>query len=448
MNVIWFCIDTLRADHLGCYGYFRDTSPTIDRLARQGVLFRDSHASAVATGPGFTSLITGRAAINHEFYLTPFRWPDLINFSDAIPTIPEMIQDRGGITTAAFDNLMNFASHMKQFVRGFEFYINVTRTSRPIHHHVPGDWVNARLLPWLRQHADEQFFLFVHYWDPHGPYNQPDEYWTLFRHRKGDLSDLKVERAPAGYEYVPGWGKVGEFFEAEEVPMPPDRFNRHRPSIDLYDGEIRFTDDLIAEVLQTLEEAGILDDTAVLITADHGEQLGQHGLYGHAGLHEANIHIPLVLWRPGVVPEGKVVEGFVQQADVGPTILDLLGVEPQGKLDGRSLLPLARGEVSPPASMVAEETGERCLLREGWKYIWHYPGEVTAFEWPYCGRDELYHYAADPMEVVNLIEDEPERAAEMRAELEEWVRTQLAGREDPLPAQADLMAEIFRRERK
>jgi len=111
MNVIWFVVDTLRADHLSCYGYFRETSPNIDRLAREGVLFEDSYASAIATGPGFTSLFTGLAAINHGFYLTPWNVPNAPLLDDRIVTLPELIQVRGDYTTAAFDNLINFRSH-------------------------------------------------------------------------------------------------------------------------------------------------------------------------------------------------------------------------------------------------------------------------------------------------------------------------------------------------
>ncbi|MBN1348964.1 sulfatase-like hydrolase/transferase [candidate division KSB1 bacterium] len=103
LNVVWLCLDTLRADHLSCYGYFRKTSPTIDRLASEGVLVPQSRANAVATGPAFTSMFTGRYAVNNGWYMTPYDLGDMINFSDTMPVLPEWIQDRGGITTAAFD---------------------------------------------------------------------------------------------------------------------------------------------------------------------------------------------------------------------------------------------------------------------------------------------------------------------------------------------------------
>lgn len=135
LNVLWFCLDTLRADHLSCYDDFRKTSPTLDQLAAEGVLFPQSRANAVATGPAFTSMITGQYAINAEWYITPYDRPDALNFPDAKPVFPERIWD-AGLTTAAFDNLFSFASHMKQFVRGFAWYVNCTGASRAIHHHL------------------------------------------------------------------------------------------------------------------------------------------------------------------------------------------------------------------------------------------------------------------------------------------------------------------------
>jgi arylsulfatase len=412
MNVVWFVIDTLRADHLGCYGYSRDTSPTIDQIAAEGALFEQSYASAIATGPGFSCLISGRYAVNHGFYITPWDVPNAGDFNDEIPTLPEMIWGGGGVTTVAFDNLINFRSHMKQFVRGFEYYINVTRDPRWVHHEITGDKVNDRLLPWLRDYGGETFFMFVHYWDPHLPYNQPSNYRSLFEHRAGDLSDLQVRTASAGYEYVPGWGKADEIYEGDE--------NR---SIDLYDGEIRFTDDLIAAVMEALRDGGILDETAVVITSDHGEQLGQQGIYGHAGLHEPTVRVPLILWRPGLIPRGvRVQRGFARHIDNAPTILDLLSAKPTSKLDGVSLIPASRGEAALTDSVFMETGRHRAVRRGSLKLIEELGGAV-----------ELYDLEADPMEIVNLADDRPELRDEMLDVLHAWVAGQLGDRPDPMP---------------
>jgi len=428
MNVVWFCLDTLRADHLGCYGYFRETSPMIDKLAAEGVLFPGSRANAVATGPGFTSMFTGQYAVNNEWYMTPYDVGNMINFSDTRPVLPERIQDAEGITTAAFDNLFQFASHMKQFVRGFEYYVNTTRTSRPVHHHVVGGDVNARLLPWIRAHAGERLFLFVHYWDPHTPYNQPEKFARPFVHERGTLDDLTVHDAPAGYRYVPGWGTV-EQIPAAEGPQTfspsPESPEKHPLSIDSYDGEILYTDSMIAEVIEELDASGILDNTAVVVNADHGEQLNQHlNCWGHPGLHDANIFTPLVLWRPGLLPAGARPQGYAHHVDIAPTILDLLDIPTPEGLDGQSLLPLVRGEAVPRDGYYAETMAMRAVMKDRWKYIWHLRAD-----------DELFDLAADPMEMVNMIDKEPTKAEALRADLSAWVAVNLDGRDDPMPGQ-------------
>jgi arylsulfatase A-like enzyme len=448
MNVVWFCIDTLRADHLSCYGYFRNTSPTIDRVATEGALFPQARANAVATGPAFTSMFTGQYAINCEWYVTPYDVPNAINFPDDKPVFPEVIRD-AGLTTAAFDNLIAFATHMKQFVRGFEYYINVTKTTKPLHHLVVGAEVNARLLPWIRQHRDEQFFLFVHYWDPHLPYNQPDEFARPFAHERGSLDDLEVKEAPAGYRYVPGWAPVDRIGQTEgPLDFKPSLDIPHPVCIDTYDGEILYTDHLIQEVLNELDVTGILDDTAVVINADHGELLNQHiGTWGHAGLYNANIFTPLVLWRPGLLSPGVRPMGFVQHIDIAPTILDLLGLEPHWAMDGTSVLPLIENRGSLPERSAhslgagslsrareycfAETLAMRAVEREGWKYIWHKKAQ-----------DELYNTLADPMEQINLIGEEPDRARMLEEELLLWVEKNLEDRPDPMTAQLKRMEKL------
>ena len=427
MNVLLFVIDTLRADHLSCYGYFRNTSPTIDRIAREGVLFEYSYAAGIATGPGFTSIITGLYPIRSKYYITPWNIPNTYQVNDDIPTLAEIMWDNGYVT-AAFDNLINFRSHPKHFVRGYEYYVNATKTSKWIHHHLVGGELNRRLIPWIRQHCYEKFFLFVHYWDPHMPYNQPSGYRKVF-----SGGELKVEKAPIGYEYVPGWGRLDQIFKGDE-----------KKSIDLYDGEILYVDSCVAEVVETLDERGVLDDTLIIITSDHGEQLGQHGLYGHAGLHESVVKIPLIMRLPDRLPQGLRVKGYAQQVDIVPTILDLAQIETNYRFDGVSLLELIKGRRIRDYA-VAETWGERAIIDGDWKLIVHYekefkePGvelkmlldEVKPI--PYKGvRIELYNIRDDPMEVINLVERK-DKVDELLEKLERWIRDHLEeGEADPM----------------
>lgn len=420
MHIILIVVDTLRADHLGCYGYFRDTSPNIDKLAAEGARFCDSHSTAIATGPSFTSIITGLYPIHHGCFVTPGNLPNLVDLDDTIRTFPELIWQRGGYTTCAFDNLMSCLTPMKKMAKGFEYYINLTRSLKRGLADVTGGEINERLLRWIKEYADEDFFLFVHYWEPHTPYNQPEEYRNLFHHMPGDHSDLEIKKAKAGYSYVQGWGKVEELLEDGRI--------------DLYDGEIRYLDSLIGDLLSTLNECQISDDTVVILTADHGEQLGQHGCYGHGGVHEAVTFVPIIVWGPKFVPSGKVIDGFVQQIDIAPTILELIGVEELPPLDGESLLPIIRGEKKARTSIILEDEEQRAYLDGKWKYIKDY----------YVQKEALYQIEDDPCEVVNLIDREKEIAQRMRASLDEWVQKNLKGRSDPLPEAAERWRRIWK----
>lgn len=425
MNVIWFVVDTLRADHLGCYGYCRGTSPNIDRLAAEGVLFEDSYASAIATGPGFTSLFTGLAAINHGFYLTPWDEPNAPLLDDRILTLPELIQASGDYTTAAFDNLVNFRSHMVQFVRGFETYVNVTRSPGWLHHYVTAGEVNSRLLPWLEQHSDEPFFLFVHYWDPHIPYNMPEGFRGKFDQ---GAQDFVVQSAPDGYDYVPGWGLAGH------LPRRTEEL-----SVDLYDDEVFYVDHCVGLVREKLEALDLLDDTAVILTSDHGEDLDLHGIWGHATVHDTTISVPLIIRDPHHLPAGARVKGFVQHADHAPTILEYFpgqtrpefarvtaaGHMPEmpSRFDGGSLLELARGGRQAPEEIVVESGEHRAYLAPPWKLIWYRDGR----------RSELFHLQNDPLELNDRALEERQVVEELEGKLRHWVERHLAGeRTDPM----------------
>lgn len=425
MNVIWFVIDTLRADHLSCYGYFRKTSPNIDRLAQEGVMFENSYASAIATGPGFTSLFTGLAAINHGFYLTPWNVPNQPLLDDRIVTLPELIQTRGNYTTAAFDNLINFRSHMKHFVRGFEYYVNITRSPAWVHHHITAGEVNYRLLPWLEQHADEDFFTFVHYWDPHTPYNMPDAFHGKFDKNSGDLI---TKIAPDGYEYVPGWGR------SDELPVGNDKL-----SIDLYDDEIFYTDYCIGLVRQKLEALDLLDKTVIILTSDHGEDLDLHGMWGHGTVHNTTIQVPLIIRDPQNLAQGQRVTDFVQHVDNLPTILEYFPKQDRPEFmrtthtnaipdipehfDGQNLLGPMKSQRISREEIVVESGAHRAYISPPWKLIWHKDGR----------KSELFHIHNDPLELHDRADEEKAILEELSEKLRCWVNQNLSeDRTDPI----------------
>jgi len=421
MNILLIVCDTLRFDHLGCYSYFRDTSPNIDCLAEEGVIFEDFYTAGAPTGPAFTCIYTGLHAIHHKYY--QFTEPNVRQIDDTIFTMPEILSALG-YTTAAIDNLIDFEPHSKHWVRGYAYYINPTpgalrfRTKYPPPSLRATD-ANKKIIPWIKTHSKEEFFLFVHYWDPHLHYIQPQKYREVFRHKKGTLSDLEVENAPTEYQYVPGWGKVGQFVGGEI------ELQGRKVSIDLYDGEILYMDHAIGEVISALNDENILDDTLIIVTSDHGEDFKQHSMdWNHLTLHDTVVHIPLIMRYPKKLPNGIRVKGFGQHIDLLPTILDVIGAPTEAlNIDGKSLLPLLKGKSIRDKVFMEQVTGQRAVRTKKWKLIFD----------KIRGKLELYNIEDDPVETINLIKTENEKARELKDTLDSWVKANLdEGEKDPV----------------
>jgi arylsulfatase len=429
MNIVMIVLDTQRGDHLGCAGYWRkDISPNIDRIASEGVLFKDFYAGGIPTGAGFTTMFTGLYPIHHRFYLTPWEGPNYINFDDSVPMAAEIFRDHGFVTAAA-DNLINFESHMKQFVRGYRYYLNPTPANTP-HAWVTADQFNAMALPWIENIAkpSQPFFAFIHYWDPHLPYNHPEEWRDYYHYDENSASELPKIPTKAGYDYVPGWGPAHKI---DEYSAYAERYIRRGWTVtrEYYDEEVRYVDNAVGQVYRALEAQGILDDTCILITGDHGEELGQHGkTWDHRYMFDSTTHVPLIIRCPKSLPQGKIVSGIAQHVDIVPTLMDIAGVKDDKlKFDGYSLLPQIRGE-APGRPYAFTEGGinwlyDRAILKDGCKLIWH----------GYTDRVESYNVDADPAEIYDLADSEPDKRNEMVAFLEKIVAEMLDGDEDPMP---------------
>jgi len=427
MKILLLVCDTTRLDHLSCYGYFRETTPHMDTLAKDGVVFEDFYDAGSPTGPAFTCMYTGLHAIRHKYYA--FVQPNVREVNDVIFTMPEILGALG-YTTAAVDSNIGFPSHSKHWVRGYNFYLNPTPefgVSLPNPRSTHAECVNKMVTPWIRDHSNETFFLFVHYWSPHAGFDAPQEYRGTFHHEKGNMSDLKVLEAPAGYQYVPGWGKVGEFVE-EEANLSEEYIKeagREKDSIDLYDGRIRYVDEAIGEVISTLEDEGILDDTLIILTSDHGEHLGQsHNIWGHTSLYDTMTHVPLILRYLKKLPRGIRVKGFGQHIDLLPTILEIIGAPTHAlDIDGQSLLPLLKGETIRNILFMEHTNIQRAVRTEKWKLI----SDMLR------GTLELYDVQNDPLESVNLLDEKQEKARELTGTLDNWVRSNLReGERDPV----------------
>ncbi|HIC88341.1 MAG TPA: DUF4976 domain-containing protein [Anaerolineae bacterium] len=425
MNVLLIYIDTLRADHLSCYGYHRETSPGLDALAAEGVLFERLYCPAIPTQPSYTTLYTGQHSITHSIVTHGgTAWPN-----EHSPWLTEILQQHG-YTTCAVDNLY---SMKPWFVRGYEFYIDPS-LRHPYRQAYPCEGFNQRAIPWLKQHADEPFFLFVHYWDPHTPYLPPEQYRGLYY--QGDPTD------PRHTSLAPLWHQpFGEWWQRDWFPQ----FGFDRPLTDaeflvaMYDAEIRYVDDAMAALLEALEATGVAEETLVIVTSDHGEEMYEHEVFfDHHGLYEGNIHAPLIVHWPGKAQPGRRIPHLVQSVDLAPTVLDALGIEVPDTMEGHSLVPYLTGERNEPIydRLITQE----CTWQAAWAIRTDEYKLILYREPGLHGEPmrELYDLRADPGERQNLAGQLPDVEAKLEAELEGWIQRMMAKNnldQDPLVAQ-------------
>jgi arylsulfatase A-like enzyme/tetratricopeptide (TPR) repeat protein len=358
-NVLVITIDTLRADRLGAYGYSRARTPSIDRLASEGVLFEDVVVSIPVTLPSHASLFTGLAPPTHGV-----RDNTYFRLDSEAETLAELLKARG-YETAAFVSAYVLDSSFG-LAQGFDVYDDDVPTKGE----TPGTVAERRgeegrraFESWIEKRSPERpFFAWLHFFDPHLPYAPPAPY-------------------PAGY-----------------------------------DGEVEYADAQVGAALQALERKGLSKNTLVVLTSDHGESLGEHGERSHGFfVYDATLRVPLIMKSASSLPSGKRVAAPVRAIDVMPTILEALAI-PAG---GRSLLPLVRGEESesPPAyaeCYVSELNfgwAPLVALRDGgYKYI-------------QAPRPELYDLASDPGETKNLAGEDSDRVERMRQRLSDIVQS-------------------------
>ncbi len=419
-KVILIALDMLRADHVGCHGYPRPTTPNIDALAQKSTVFTDCTSAFCCTMPSFTSMLTGKLPRNHGVVINPWNAPNCheVYLDDTTPTIAERLWSESFLT-AAVDNLISFASHPNWFARGNQHYLNATRTAAPRAYMTRGDAINAEVLPWLRANHERDFFLFVHYWDPHGPFTQPEKYNAPFRQMELPLSQTRT-----GEDYVIG---AGPLRAVEKLGRGP---------IDEYDGATRFVDECVGEMLSLLDDLGRDTDTVVIITSDHGRtDYGRRDHWRARGVYQGTMHVPLVIHVPAA-DQPASVDHPVHATDLVPTVLELLGRELPVELDGRSLVAAMRD-----GSNVHEMLGacgaycgapQRLLRRGNFKLIRTYSDAIADIGFLYDEEGnkamtgvtplEVYDLDSDPFEQVNLAGEWPELADQLDNELAGWLQ--------------------------
>jgi arylsulfatase len=416
MNLIICSLDTLRADHLSCLGNGRGLTPNLDRIASEGALFSQTYATDIPTQPSHTALFTGKFGINSGIvsHFHPAAY-----LPEETLWLPSLLR-RNGYVTGAVDHL--FA--MKDwFIRGYDDYMPPPGRSRS-----PGSVINGIGLPWVTEHKERDFFLFLHFWDAHIPYVPPSPYKERYSHGTAGRIDPDIGAKLEGRPSYPLFKQnLYDFLDA----MPNLDY-----IADLYDAEVAYLDFEIGRIFQHLELEGLLEDTMVVLFGDHGENMTEHDAwFDHAGLYDSVTHVPLILWAPGRIPAVES-SAMVTLTDVMPTILETVGLPAADGIDGRSLFPLMRGETAAhrDAVMLSEATWQaaRGVRTPEWKYIRFL--QTTIY-----GRDgvELYDLANDPHEQVNVAEHHPEVVAQLGDRLDHWVSAQLGGRPDPMHSVLD-----------
>jgi arylsulfatase A-like enzyme len=429
-NIVILAVDSLRADHLGCYGYSRQTSPNIDRIAKEGVLGENFFCSALPTHPSFTSLYTGQHPIRHNIV----SHGGAAKLATDTPLLAQLAL-RNGYTTCAVDNLMR---ERLWFGRGYEFYIDPGQR-RTLSLCVTAEELNRRAIPWIREHREEPFFLFMHYWDPHAPYNAPEKYRDLFYQ---------------GEAYNPANRSLETFWSTPMGALARDTWLSSDSGVitdavyveAMYDQEIRHVDEGIGELVSTIDDCGLGENTIIAIIGDHGESMTEHDIFfDHYGLYEPTLQIPLIVRAPGRLPAGSRLPFLLQNHDLTPTLLEGAGIMPPRTMDGQSFWKLLTGETSQGGReeiICCECTmqAQWCLRTRDHKFIVSREQDIDR------PARELYDLRSDPKEERNIVEEQPQLASEMERRLESWIADQLRQlrrTQDPLIQQGMSMKNIL-----
>ena len=446
MNVIWIVSDSFRRDHLGAYGSEVIRTPALDSLAEKSVRFDRHYAAAFPTMPTRADHFTGRWTMSF------MGWEP---FDDDVATVAQLLADEG-IHTAAVVDTPFYWRHGFNYDRGFQTFFTIqgqegsnTRVQATGHHEsrdVVAWWrkesdrnvarTMTRAGEWLERHYKEQFFLYVDTWDPHEPWDAPAYYTEQYM---PDYDGEIVQPPYARWQDVPGLDEA-----------------KVRKALATYRGEVSMVDTWIGNLLRKVENMGLMEDTAVIFTSDHGCYFGEHdGLFGkmsfakredgrlyrfgdpdskwsHSPLYEELVTLPLLLHVPGTAP--GAYPGQSSAIDVMPTVLDLFDQDAPLWVQGRSLLPAARDPKHPdreltvstlpfanPGDRVSSVDNVSRLLTTGLVTT------VTAGDWSLLysvepGMSELYHLPSDPGQTKNLVHKENELARELHKRLVGFMR--------------------------
>jgi arylsulfatase A-like enzyme/Tfp pilus assembly protein PilF len=367
LNILFFTLDTTRADHLGCYGYDKIETPNIDRLAQNGIMFKNATSQAPLTLPSHSSIFTGTYPLYHGvrdnggFYLEPDK-----------TTLAEILKENGWATSAfigafVLDSRWGLDQGFDYYYDNFDLAKYKTISLDSVQRE--GGEVIAPFFKWLDKNYQKKFFSWIHLYDAHTPYDPPEPYKT---------------------RYANGiWG--------------------------LYDGEIAYVDFLIGKVLNNLKEKKIAEKTIIVIVADHGESLGQHRESGHGFfVYDATTLVPLIIQLPSPKLQGKVISDQVEAIDIMPTLLQILDLSVPQNIQGKSLVSLIMGDNTEKELYAYSES-----LYPRYHYGWSELHSLRNSKYKYikAPKPELYDISADPRETTNIYNNNPSIAKKFEQKL-------------------------------
>ena len=439
MNVIWVVSDTLRRDHVGAYGNKTIRTPSMDDFAGKSIQFNRHYIAGFPTMPTRADHLTGRWTMSY------MQWEPL---PENDVTLPQILKDGGYRTTAVVDTPFYLRRGMN-YDRGFLTFIDIPgQTHYEEHVGEPFEDGDVRRLQrleadmfaprtftkameWLEYHYKEDFFLYVDTWDPHEPWDAPNYYTELY------WPGYDGEKVEPCYGY---WQDTPDLTE-EKV----------KKAHAAYCGEVTMVDTWFGYFMKRVENMGLLKNTAILFTSDHGFYFGEHGgLFGkmvfakdengvpmngiwtHSQFYEEVAAIPLFIYVPGIAP--ATYDGLTSAVDLMPTVLDIMGKKIPSRVEGKSLLPMIKDQTIPGRDYVVSahpfiNAGDKLRSVDDIERTIekHSTATVTTKEWSLLyvvepGLSELYHLPSDPGQTKNLIEEKPEIARELHQMLIHYMK--------------------------
>lgn len=427
MRILFVDIDTLRADHMGCYGYRRNTTPNLDQVAQDGLVFDNYYCSDAPCLPSRAALISGQfgihnGAVGHGGTTADRRlsgahrdfrdYADTENFTNLFR--------RAGMHTASISTFGERHSSY-WFHAGFNEIFDVGKGGME-----SGEEVLPAALKWIRENGDnDNWYLHVHLWDPHTPYRTPADFESPFYgddfenwitpeifnqhlHHTGphSINELSMYNDSENPSYPKAPGKITNYKELRRV-------------FDEYDNGVYYADYLVGQILDLLKDKGLYEDMAIIITSDHGENMGELGIYSeHGTADQPTCHIPMILKWPGGVPGIRDAQ-LHYQIDLVPTMAELLGLPISPRWDGQAYTStVLKGEPQGRDSLVISQMAHVCQrsARFGdWLYMRTYHDGYHLFD-----REMLFNLKDDPYETQDVKETHPEICAQGAKIILDW----------------------------